>query len=703
MTPTELPHGTLFAGHEILGVAGRGGMGVVYRARQLDLDRTVALKLIAPSLAEDPSFRERFIRESRVAASLDHPNVIPVFSAGEEDGVLYLAMRFVQGDDLRTLVRREGPLSGPRAAQIVRQVGAALDAAHTRGVVHRDVKPANVLLGEGDHAYLTDFGLTKRVDSAGGQTRPGGWVGTLGYVAPEQIRGERVDARTDVYALGCVLHHALSGEAPYRRDSDEATMWAHLHDDPPPLVVEGLSPAFDAVVARALAKDPAERFPSAGDLGRAALAAADGRADLAAAAGRVVATGAAAPQGRDDRPTAAPQPPAPATDPDATRTGTPATDRVPGGPPTPATDQVTPTGPTAAGPTATGGRAGGARRPVAIAAAAAVLLAAGGIGAALLLGDGDEPTTPRTATTGSTTTTTDRPRVARVTATLSAGSRPNDVAAGPRGLVWIVSNPDRRMSLVDGDRDRRGDRQPEIGPGAQSVAAGLGRIWVVKNGTNSLIQLSDRSGVRTGAATVRLPAGEPVRVRTGEGAVWVGIRGSAPVSPDMVETVVKIDPSSGTQQSIAVRGGVQDLDVGAGAVWVTGRGSETVTRIDARTGAQRRSSTGRMPRGVAVGGGSVWVANSAEGSVTRIAVDDATDRDRVRVGTAPRGVAYGAGGVWVTNELDDTVTRIDPRSSEVVGEPIDGVGRRPAALSARGDRVWVVSPQDGTVAEIRVP
>ncbi|HEX2102567.1 MAG TPA: serine/threonine-protein kinase, partial [Solirubrobacteraceae bacterium] len=291
----ELQPGDDFAGHRVTGVAGRGGMGVVYRAVQLDLDRAVALKLIAPQLAEDPAFRDRFVRESRLAAAIDHPNVIPIYYTGEHDGALYIAMRYVEGSDLRTLVRAAGRLGPARAAQIASQVASALDAAHERGIVHRDVKPANVLLGTGDHAYLTDFGLTKRIASHSGSTRTGGWVGTLGFVAPEQIRGQRVDARADVYALGCVLFYMLAGTAPYQRDSDEATLWAHLNDDPPSLTAyaEGTPHALEAVVWRALAKDPDHRFPSAGDLGRAALAAV-GRA-AAAPRERRVATGAAAP------------------------------------------------------------------------------------------------------------------------------------------------------------------------------------------------------------------------------------------------------------------------------------------------------------------------------------------------------------------------------------------------------------------------
>ncbi|MCW3015733.1 MAG: serine/threonine protein kinase, partial [Solirubrobacterales bacterium] len=289
---SELQVGDAFAGHRIDAVAGRGGMGVVYRATQLDLDRTVALKLITPSLAQDPMFRERFIRETRVAAGIDHPNVIPVFYAGENEGRLYLAMRYVMGEDLRTLVRREGALQGVRAARIVAQVASALDAAHASGIVHRDVKPANILLGTGEHAYLTDFGLTKRVHSASGMTQAGGWVGTLGFVSPEQIRGEHVDARTDVYALGCVLHHALTGAPPHQRETDEATLWAHLHEPPPPLGLDVPAPLSDVVV-RALAKDPDDRFPSAGDLGRALLAAVG--LSHSVVPERMVATGAAAP------------------------------------------------------------------------------------------------------------------------------------------------------------------------------------------------------------------------------------------------------------------------------------------------------------------------------------------------------------------------------------------------------------------------
>src|SRR3954471_2456643 len=291
----ELEPGSVFAGHRIESVAGRGGMGVVYRATQLALDRTVALKVIAPGLLEDPAIRNRFVRESKVAASIDHPNVIPIYYAGDEDGIAYLAMRYVPGDDVRSLVRREGHLNAERAARIVAQLAGALDEAHAAGLVHRDIKPANVLLTAEDHVYLTDFGLTKHALSVAGATKPGHWVGTLDYVAPEQIRGERIDARADVYALGCVLFFALTGVVPFRRDSDEARLWAHLSEPPPKPtdLVPEIPDAFDPVIERALAKDPEERYPSAGDLGRAATAAAANRRP--AEPERLVAKGAAAP------------------------------------------------------------------------------------------------------------------------------------------------------------------------------------------------------------------------------------------------------------------------------------------------------------------------------------------------------------------------------------------------------------------------
>ncbi len=274
-TPGERPlrPTAIIDGYEIEEVIGRGGMGVVYRANQLALERPVAVKLIAAERAEDPVFRERFKLESRIAASIEHANVIPVYDAGEDDGLLFIAMRFVHGCDLGDLLARVGALDPARASRVITQVAGALDAAHTRGLVHRDVKPANVLLtlDEPEHAYLTDFGVAMQLGRHARITRAGQWVGTLDYLAPEQIRGEALDAGADIYALTAVLYHCLTGEPPFPRESDAAIMWAHTSESvpTPARTSPELPDELDAVILRGMAKDPADRFASAGELAAA--------------------------------------------------------------------------------------------------------------------------------------------------------------------------------------------------------------------------------------------------------------------------------------------------------------------------------------------------------------------------------------------------------------------------------------------------
>jgi serine/threonine-protein kinase len=275
MAEAGLSAGTLFGGYRIESFLARGGMGLVYKATQLALERTVALKLVAPELAHDQAFRERFKREALLAASLDHPNILPVYEAGEIDGQLFLAMRLVAGTDLDSVIRREQALAPERAAAIVMQVAAALDAAHSRGLVHRDVKPGNVLIaaeyGE-ERAYLTDFGLTKNVATNAHLTRTGHMVGTLDYVAPEQAQGGKVDGRADTYALACLLFVTVTGQVPFDRPTDAAKLWAHLNDSPPSAaaVSPAVSPELDAVIQRGMSKRPEERYASSGEFARAA-------------------------------------------------------------------------------------------------------------------------------------------------------------------------------------------------------------------------------------------------------------------------------------------------------------------------------------------------------------------------------------------------------------------------------------------------
>jgi protein kinase-like protein len=264
--------GSDFLGYRIEELIGRGGMGVVYRAYDLRLKRPVALKLVAPTLARDERFRERFARESELVMSLEHPNVVPIYDAGDVDGRVYLAMRLVDGTDLGHLLRTDGPLEPARATAICTQIAAALDAAHGRGLVHRDVKPSNVLLDSSEHVYLADFGLTRRLDDEAPELGTGGVVGTPAYLAPEQLEGRPADPRTDIYSLGCVLYECLTGEPVFVRDSRLAVAWAHLEEEPPQPSRSraGLPAAIDAVLGRALAKDPEQRFATCSEFVAAA-------------------------------------------------------------------------------------------------------------------------------------------------------------------------------------------------------------------------------------------------------------------------------------------------------------------------------------------------------------------------------------------------------------------------------------------------
>ena len=673
----DLRPGDHFAGLRIEGVAGRGGMGVVYRAIQPSLDRVVALKTIAPALAADETFSTRFVRESKAAAAVEHPNVLPIFSAGAEDGVLYIVMRYVDGPDLRSLIREQGRLAPERAAGIVAQVAAALDAAHARGLVHRDVKPANVLLSRGDHAYLTDYGLTKRLGStaaASAATRAGGWVGTLGYVAPEQIRDERVDARTDVYALGCVLFHALTGHAPYDRGSDEATLWAHLNDAPPDLPSEVPAALGDAV-QQALAKDREDRYATAGELGRAVLAAIGRPAtsvaglDTPLPPSAVEETRVTPPEARPDAGTAVTSSDDPARRTAATALATP-TETAPAPPPS---------------------RRPG--KPTLIPAVIALLVAAVVVGIVALNGGGTGPD----GRGGPETTRAGGGRVPLRVESVDVGGRPNGIAVtGGRAYVTIPSAERlRTVALGDFERARPG---PRVGKGAFDIDAGYGALWVTSaRDSEKLTRIDLEDGLRTETA---LPDGPPVAVEAGENAVWVGIRGARFRTTPRAQ-VVRVDPRSGeVVRSIDVPRGVQDLAVGGGAVWITNRSSDTITRLDVRTGQQRVIGTGRDPSGVAVGGGSVWTANSGDSTVTRIDRSTGRATSTVSVAGQPRFAAFGGGSLWATTFASSTLVRVNGDTGRPTGTPLD-VGLNPTKVTISDGAVYVVSTAAEKLERVR--
>ena len=616
-----LAPGTILGGCRIEAVIGRGGMGVVYRARQLDLDRDVAVKVIAPELVEDAQTRTRFLTEARAAGAIEHPNVVPVHGVGVAEGRAYLVMRYVAGDDLRTLVRRDGPLSPRQAAAVAEQLGDALDAIHAAGYVHRDVKPQNVMIGADGHVYLSDFGLAKEALATSGPTTAEHWVGTLDYVAPEQIRGERVDARADVYALGGVLCFMLSGRVPFERPTDEAKLWAHVHDAPPVLseLRPGLPPALDAVVARALAKDPAARQAAAGDLGRAARDAAEGRMPHSTVTTRLP--------------------------PSATRRAT----------------ARAMAGTRRARPGRGGGRAG-------VRAAGRRRRARAGAGRPRR-GDRDARRERR------------RPRVSapfpgrHPPARRRRGGRRRVGAQHPRGARDPARHGDGRADgPAAGHRHRRdeprGRRRHGLGrQGARrSAVLGLRRAHgrrvaaahhrrrcrrcasppAAAGCGSSGAPAARTSRPRSTATTATAPAprcaeefagrhpGDPL----GGGAAWValGDRGSCASR--------RPAPDDGRRS----RSRPAALAYGAGRVWATIPTDDHVERIDPATGETRQIAAGRSPAGIALAGGRVYVASE---HAHRVVVFDpraatAATCGPIRVAPNPYAVAAGAGHVWVT-------------------------------------------------------
>ena len=609
--------GETIAGFRLEAVAGRGGMGVVYRATQLRLGRTVAFKVIAPDLARNADYRRRFQREARLAASIEHPNVIPVYEAEElESGELYLAMRWVEGTDLRELLAHEGVLTAPRAASLLAPVARALGAAHARGLVHRDVKPANILIAHGgdtngEHVYLTDFGIARAPDEEPGLTRAGAFVGSLAYAAPERIEGDEIPAHpaADIYALGCVLFETLTGHAPFNRESELATMRAHLDDPVPSVCAEaaGVPAELDEVVRIALAKAPRERFATATEMALAIEAAVTGTTMTGRAP--AVSRTAARPADRTSDETVVARA-APRRSRRATMIGLGA-----------------------------------------LAASAIVVLA-------LIVTNSGGSRPPRTTASAPTSTRPSQAPSVKVTATAPELSfnpgavaivRGDDLAAAvadPRGgRIWLI-HPSGRAPTAIG-----------VGRLPSALAVDAERVWVADAGSND-VRVIDSRTTRTLA---RVPVGvAPSAIAIGGGMAWVADRGSGDV------TTIDLATLRRTGGPIPTRGrGPVAIAYGSGAtVWVANRASSDVTEIRAsRADASRYVPTSPVfvsGGPISVAGGSrrdAWVGTADE-AVVHLAGSGQPVGSRLALPAAAAALALVGDAVWILTRDDATLVRI---------------------------------------------
>ena len=579
-------------------------MGVVYRATDARLGRKVALKVLPPEYGDDQAFRARFLLESRLAASIDHPGVIPIYEAGDAGGQLYIAMRYVDGTDLGELLRREGALDAVRALALVAQLGAALDAAHARGLVHRDIKPSNALVarqGDAEHVYLSDFGLSKEVVGDATLSASGELVGTVRYMAPEVIRSGHADARSDLYSLGCLLFECLAGEAPFPGPSDAAVIYGHLEESPPHASDRrpGLPRTLDPVLARALAKDPERRWASGAELVQAARAALAGQAPRArdGIRRRAVIAGmgvlalwlaGVAVLARDS----------------------------------------------GSGPSLASVRANGVAVIEPGEPALTGQVALGGAPSAIAAGDGAVWVSDE-----------DRDVVSRldkktftIRQTIPVGHGPSAIAVA-HDHVWVANRQDGTLSVISPQTNTVVDRIP-VGRTVDGMCVGSGAVWVASPFDYAVVRLDPESGRKT--ATVRLDS-QPAQLACESGVVWA----SSPSSGIVTEISAK---AAAQVNTIQVGRGASALAVGTNAVWVTNASAGTVSRIDPRRGIVTAlihvGADG--PADLAVTKDAVWVSNEFGGTVARI--DPARPRARVvklRVANRPQGLAVVDGALWV--------------------------------------------------------
>ncbi|HET7051085.1 MAG TPA: serine/threonine-protein kinase [Solirubrobacteraceae bacterium] len=663
-------------------MAGRGGMGVVFQATQLALSRPVALKVIAPDLAADDGYRERFERESRLTASIDHPNVIPVYGAGEFDGRLYLIMRWVEGTDLSSLLSSDGRLSPGRAVRFLRPVASALGAAHRRGLVHRDIKPANVLIarsdGQEDHVYLTDFGIARRTD-AEPMTRTGMIVGTVDYMAPERFEGGKGDAASDIYSFGCMLFEVLTGHVPFDRAENVAKIFAHVSDPIPSAgdTVDGVPQQLDAIIAKAMAKRPEDRFESA----EALVAALDQAVSKLDTAERAVASA-------EGEPEVAPVQ-TPSTETEPITSG--ATEYVASASEPTVRDARSPQATTATRPLPPPPRPDEPQRPKrapyrspALWVATIVLLALVGVLIAVLSKGSSHNGGTAAAAIAINGSGLSEGR------TVALPGAPGSISIGSEN-VWI-SLPGLGQLVRFNPLNGRRQSFPAAG-GPTALAAGSKALWVAEADSRALAQFNGDSGERVAVTGV---PGTPtaVAVDQNDSSGWVA-------------------DSSGAISHVALGGGVSgtpahispspnSLAWGAGWVWATNRANSGLVRVSlGTTGSSRTFSTGPHPIAVAVNQG-VWVAHS-DGQVTRF--DPRLNRLRVNADlTLPAQLdSIATTGksqfVWAISKSARTLYRITNTSKPTVTGTVR-FPSAPVALAAAAGSVWVAT-EDDKVIEIR--
>jgi serine/threonine-protein kinase len=646
----DLAVGDEVAGYRIDARLARGGMGVVYRATHLALDRPVALKVIARELAGDASFRDRFLRESRLAARLDHPAVVPVYDSREVDGELIVAMRLVEGGDLRGLIDRTGPLPPPRATALLGQVAEALDAAHAAGIVHRDVKPHNVLV-EGERAYLSDFGLAKAIDESAASAAS--IVGTAAYMSPEQWRGERVGPPADIYSLGCVLYEALTGVVPYARvDADPGT-------------TPRLPPGVERAIERATAPRPEDRFATASELIDAARAAAGADADGATEPTRALRSSLGPTD--DERSSLGPD-----TGPKDDRTagrGRKVDRAGRGGPRVDRSAAVRGDAEGSGG--AQGSRHAQRRGRRALWAGGGLVLLAAIVAGVLLLTSGRSGPT--------------------VAAPLRIGEPPLRIAAGSE-KIWVLSESEGTLTTIDAETDEITGAPIDLGKGVAAVAVGGGSVWVTDARDGDLLRVDDESR----RVTQRIPiGGHPGPLVYGGGRIWVADTDGAGI------TAVNASGGQVVRRHLGPHTAPLRLATGAGSLWVSSATTGQVHHIGLGAFAVGRSiPAGRHPAGITVGDGLVWVADARSGSVIRLDPSvQAVVGSPVEVGERPGGIDAGSNSLWVTLAGADAVRRLQLPSGEPEGGPI-AVGPEPSAIAVGETAVWVVNDGDGSVTRI---